>query len=169
EGVTCSFFFQTRNFDKHGGGRAKYLADRTALDDAGKLTPQEGQKFTEDDSKLSEEYGYFEKQGIDVTDYHTQYVDIPVGLFKNALDESRGYAAANALTVRVRCESPTQFVGMARYHLYLRQDNPEGGGDTLAFAINFYKGSLGLWLQVVLVVGLCVFLSTQLGGITSFL
>jgi hypothetical protein len=58
---------------------------------------------------------------------------------------------------------------MARYDLYFRADNPEGGRDTLAFIINFYKGALGLWMLCVLIVALAVFISTELGGIIAFL
>jgi hypothetical protein len=69
---------------------------------------------------------------------------------------------------------PNQYVGMARYDLYLRQDDPSGAGvlavsDRGRFAMNFFKGAFGLWLQVCLVIGLAVCFSTNLGGIISFL
>src|SRR5262249_3897396 len=95
------------------------------------------------------------------------------GLVENALDGPPGggepQPGAPLLVVRVRCDSPTQFVGMARYDLYLRQDDAEGGSNAWAFALNFYKASAGLWMRLCLVVGLCVCLSTELGGIISFL
>ncbi len=71
--------------------------------------------------------------------------------------------------VRVRCDTRTQFVGMAKYDLYFRADDPQGGRDMAAFAWNFYKGSFGLWLRLCLMIGLSVFLSTELGGVISWL
>src|SRR5262249_33190627 len=136
----------------------------------GELSPDEVENL------LAERFGYFEVQGVAVADYHTLHVDVPGGLFKNALagrPGGKGGAAAGAAppAVRVRCGSPSQFVGMARYDLYFRQDSPRGAGDSdrLAFALNFYKGALGLWMLMCLVIGLSVFLSTELSGIITFL
>ncbi|MBI1916551.1 MAG: hypothetical protein HYS12_17720 [Planctomycetes bacterium] len=59
---------------------------------------------------------------------------------------------------------------MARYDVYFRQDDPgESDSDKLAFALNFYKGALGLWMVMCLIIGLCVCLSTELSGIIAFL
>src|SRR5262249_28887618 len=64
----------------------------------------------------------------------------------------------------------SQFIGMARYDTYFREDDlGTNDTDTLAFAWNFYKAALGLWLLVCLVIGLCVCLSTELSGIIGFL
>jgi hypothetical protein len=62
----------------------------------------------------------------------------------------------------VKCESRTQFIGVARYDLYLLAD--EG-----SFALNFYKGAVGLWLRLALVVGIAVTCSTYLSGVISWL
>src|SRR5262249_45606785 len=65
------------------------------------------------------------------------------------------------LTIRVVCDSPTQYVGMARYDLYGRLDEP-GRGEQWLFMLNFFKGAFGLWLLLALVIGLAVVLSTYL-------
>jgi hypothetical protein len=39
----------------------------------------------------------------------------------------------------------------------------------VGFAVNFYKGALGVWMRMVLIVGLCVSVSTELGGIITAL
>src|SRR5262249_50455432 len=96
--------------------------------------------------------------------YHTQYIDIPVGLFKNALQSGDHHVKA-----KVRCTDPTQYVGMARYDLYLRLDDPEGGSEQAAFSWNFFKGAVGLWFRLCLVIGLGVVLSTYLSGVISML
>jgi hypothetical protein len=59
---------------------------------------------------------------------------------------------------------------MAKYDLYLRADDPEGGYDALRFCLNFFKGvGFGLWLQLCLVTGLAVALSTYLSSIITLL
>jgi hypothetical protein len=168
EGINCSFFFETRNFEGRVGRRG-YIEDRAQLQARGELVPAEGEPISRAENELSEKYGYYEVQGVSVSDYHTLALDVPAGLIRNALSGGAGTPGRPPLTVRVRCESPTQYVGMARYDLYLRLDTPKAGGDTGAFLFNFFKGSLGLWMKLVLIIGLCVCLSTELGGIISFL
>jgi len=57
---------------------------------------------------------------------------------------------------------------MARYDFYLRLDQT-GRSEKLLFAWNFFKSSFGLWLQLALVVGLAVCLSTYLKGVIALL
>ncbi len=127
------------------------------------------------DSELAEQYGYYEITGQPVTDYHTQAFTVPGGLFKNihTADPERdselkasGEPRPPDLQVRVTCESATQYVGMARYDLYGRLDDPHGS-DRLRFALNFFKASFGLWLELALAVGLAVVLSTYLSGVIT--
>jgi hypothetical protein len=185
-GVFCSFFFHTRNCDPASNTAKAYRDARPPLMERGQLTADEvdrlfGNRVTAEEKTrltqermspedaenfLTEKFGFYEIQSKSVADYHTMEVDVPAGLFRNALT---GPSDVPPLTVRVRCESPSQLIGMARYDLYFREDNPEGGTDTLAFALNFYKGSMGLWMSMCLVIGLCVFLSTELSGIITFL
>jgi hypothetical protein len=154
-GVACSFKFITASHDP--AQYQKYLDDLKAR---GKK-PDEAER-----AKAAEEYGYFETPGKDVTDYHTQYIDVPGGLFRNALKSS---GSGSALRIEVRCNDVTQYVGMAKYDLYLRLDDPEGGSEQLSFAWNFFKGSLGLWFRLCIMIGLGVALSTYLSGVISML
>src|SRR5262249_40099456 len=108
----------------------------------------------------------------DITDYHTLYVDVPGGLFRNAAKAPpSGADGAPPLQVRVSVsrQSSTQFVGMAKHDLYWRLDDPQSGGEKAAFAWNFYKGAFGLWLRLCLVIGLATALSTYLSGVITLL
>jgi hypothetical protein len=72
-------------------------------------------------------------------------------LFEHFVDEQ------GRLEIVLRCLDAAQFFGMAQADLYLR------AGDA-SFVLNFLKGYLGIGLQVLLVVGLGVALSTFLSG-----
>jgi len=124
------------------------------------------------DDELAEEYGYYVVPAKDITDYHTLYIDVPAGLFRNVFQSpSRETTARPLLQARVSVtqQSATQYVGMAKYDLYWRLDDPKGGHEKAAFALNFYKGAFGLWLRLCLVIGLAVALSTYLSGVISML
>ncbi|MHB1421955.1 MAG: ABC transporter permease [Gemmataceae bacterium] len=128
------------------------------------------------DDELAEEFGYYNVPAQTIADFHTLYIDVPGGLFRNAL-QSRpgGTALANAPLLQTRVavtrQSATQYVGMAKYDLYWRVDDPYAGKfrEKAAFTINFYKGAFGLWLRLCLVIGLAVALSTYLSGVISML
>jgi ABC-type transport system involved in multi-copper enzyme maturation permease subunit len=166
-GVSCEFQFQTANFDKTQ--RDKYNQERRRLAEQPNRPTD-----AEIDDQLAEQFGYYLVPAKDITDYHTQYMEVPAGLFRNAL---QGQVAARSakgettppLQVRVRCRSQTQYVGMAKYDFYWRVDDPHGGGEKAAFAFNFYKGIFGLWLLLCLVIGLSVALSTYLSGVITLL
>src|SRR5262249_27497139 len=66
------------------------------------------------------------------------------------------------LEIAVKCESNSQYVGMAKYDLYLLDDE----GD---FRLNFFKCAVGVWLRLCIVIGLAVTASTYLSGVISFL
>src|SRR5262249_53115205 len=202
EELRCSFFYHTRNFDPASNNRTEYDEARKTLlalrrpdteserrkqeNTVRKLLPgfsdevvsrlSAGQTRPDEiNDLLAEQFGYHEVRAAKVVDYHTFHVDLPAGLFRNALrGPPGGGATARAgeplLTVRVRCETPSQFLGMARYDVYFREDDPgKHDSDRLAFALNFYKGALGLWMLMCLIIGLCVCLSTELSGIIVFL
>ncbi len=61
------------------------------------------------------------------------------------------------LEIWLRCVEPGQYFGAAQADLYLR------AADAL-FTVNFAKGYLGIWLQMVLVIGFGVMFSTFLSG-----
>src|SRR5439155_23657913 len=71
--------------------------------------------------------------------------------------------------MRVRCLERQEYVGMARYDLYLRQDDPGAAGEARWFALNFLKGAAGLWMRLVLVIAVAVALSTYLSNVISLL
>lgn len=132
-----------------------------------------------DRDELAEKYGYYEIPGQEVTDYLTQSFLVPAGLFRNAAAADPEWAKELAdrnqnrppvLSVRVSCNSQTQYVGMARHDLYVRldvSDPSQGDASPSRFAMNFFKAAFGLWLQLALMIGLAVVLSTQLNGVIS--
>lgn len=168
KGVSCEFQFQTAHFDK--SKREEYVKARDRLRRAPNRPSNE-----EIDDRLAEEFGYYVLAGKDITDYHTQYVDVPGGLFRNLFKEGAPVARTSRgetpppLQVRVNCKSRTQYVGTAKYDLYWRLDDPKAGGDRAAFTYNFYKGTFGLWMRLCLVIGLSVAFSTYLSGVISML
>ena len=163
-GILCSFFFQTRNYRKTIANRQQYQESRRKGGARVELTP-------EVDNPVSEKFGYFEVQGKSIRNLHTLNVDIPAGVIRNALaaPEQDVPEDAPVLAVRVRCNSPGQMVGMARYSLYLRGDSEKDEYDRTGFALNYFKASAGLWMRVVMVIAVAVAVSTELGGIISFL
>lgn len=121
------------------------------------------------DDELAEEYGYYVVPAKDIADYHTMFIDVPGGLFRNALQALAGAAPRVQARVSVTKQSATQYVGMAKYDLYWRLDDPGRGSERAAFAFNFFKGTFGLWLRLCLMIGLAVALSTYLSGVISML
>jgi hypothetical protein len=168
QGVFCTFLVESWRSDV---SNPKVKEEYEKKRQAGRGNP-------DTDNKLAEEYGYFEFPSKEIQDFHTQWIDIPAGVIRNALErddkrlrelEKRGPVAP--LRIKVRCDSQTQFVGMAKYDLYLRQDDPNAGlaHDRLAFCANYFKGSVGVWMRLCLLVGLAVALSTYLSGVITLL
>ena len=62
----------------------------------------------------------------------------------------------------VQCIEPAQYFGMAQADLYVRAGNSP-------FVVNFVKGFLGIWFQMLLVVGFGVMFSTFLNGAVAML
>jgi len=119
------------------------------------------------DNLISEEFGAFEILNKVVVDYHTQSLDLPTGIFKNLQKqrESQPKPAADdpgELTIVVRCDSASQYLGVAKYDFYILDDERP-------FWLNFFKGAAGLWLRLCIVVGLAVALSTYLSGVIAWL
>ena len=197
-GVFCSFFFQTHNVDpqqeseyrkaREQAEKLLQILDRRSLiDEACKQirgsgpTEQEIKAFTDDpksnalnliDQLLAEKYGYYEVLNKEIVDYHTQAIDVPASLFKNALSSPPqhksptllrpGEERSPYLSVLVKCESGGQYVGAAKRDLYILAS--EG-----TFAWNFFKGAIGLWMRLCIVVGLAVMFSTYLSGVIAWL
>jgi ABC-type transport system involved in multi-copper enzyme maturation permease subunit len=161
-GVSCEFQFQTANFDK--SQREAYSRERSS-----RLAEPNRPSDAEINNELARKFGYYVVPAKDITDYHTQYIDVPAGLFENATKSQPAGTPTPPLQVRVSCRSPTQYVGMAKHDLYWRLDDPQRGGEMAAFTFNFYKGVFGLWLRLCLVIGLAVALSTYLSGVISMI
>jgi hypothetical protein len=141
---------------------------------------------------LAEQFGLYELPSKEVVNYHTLSFDVPGGLYKNyfasaeqlqprikELEAKGAQSGADAddlatlqkyaksanrppLKVRARCVSRTQFLGMARYDLYLLDAQRP-------FLVNFFKGALGIWFWMCLVLGLALACSSYLSGVISWL
>jgi hypothetical protein len=167
-GVLCSFILETWQFEPQF---ASQYQDEMAAE-AKKTNPD-----PDIANKLAEKYGYCEILLRNVVDFHTLTLEVPGGLFKNALSDPSGRRkqlkaqgqSPPLVTLKVRCEDRTQYVGVAKRDLYFRVDDPNSEWDTLWFSWNFLKGSFGLWLRLCLLIGLCVALSTYLSGVISAL
>jgi ABC-type transport system involved in multi-copper enzyme maturation permease subunit len=161
-GISCEFEFLTANFaptqkEKYNDERNRMLAEVNRASDA------------DIDDKLAEQFGYYVVPAKDITDYHTLYMDVPAGLFRNAVKGSPSGAPPVQVRVSVTKQSASQYVGMAKYDLYWRLDDPNRGGEKMAFTYNFYKGAFGIWMRLCLVIGVAVILSTFLSGVISMI
>jgi hypothetical protein len=126
-------------------------------------------------NKLAEEFGCFERRGVEVLDYRIGAVEIPAGLVRNAMQGDPGTVKvrdavtgeerevpAPRLSVYVKCETRSQQLGMAEPDLYLLEyEQP--------FALNYLKGMVGLWCWLCIIVGLAVTWSTYLSGVLTLL
>jgi hypothetical protein len=169
-GISCAFAVQSWRFDP------------SRLDEYRKKRKEarnnpNGRTEAEVDNDLAKDFGFYEIDSFPVTNFHTLSRDLPVELFKNAaqsdperrreLDQLRMKPAP--IEVRVRCLDKQEYVGMARYDLYMRQDDPDAGGEARWFALNFLKGATGLWMRLILVIGVATALSTYLSNVISLL
>jgi hypothetical protein len=187
KGVFCTFEVETWRYQP--AKKDEYLKKRK-LDDP-KL-----------DDKLAEEYGYYQVPSKEITNYHTQSLELPGGLFRNhfapaselrpRLEELRGRRERGELTdteakelklleddargvprpplkVRVHCISRTQFLGMAKYDLYLMDQQLPQRANEARFYLNFFKGTVGIWFWMCLVTGVAVACSTYLSGVIAWL
>ncbi len=122
-------------------------------------------------SQISEKYGRFQFVGFPIYDYHTYQFMVPPGLLANALARTPGpneskLQGGGLLQTRVRCETPSQFIGVAHWDLYFLESD---GRAWWQFAVNYFKGTFGLWCRLTIVIGLAVAASTYFAGVVSFL
>jgi hypothetical protein len=142
-----------------------YTRDSQGLTNVGPTDPN-----WEKVNDLARTYGRYVVKNWQVFDYHTSSIPVPGGLFDNALTGTPGADGpiqqagkpARRVQVQVRCESPSQFIGVARYDLYLVE--AEG-----SFSLNYFKGAAGLWFRLVIALAIAIALSTYLAGVLSFL
>ena len=76
-------------------------------------------------------------------------------LFKDLTDDGK-------VEIVLNCVAPHQFFGAGQADLYIR-------ADSASFFINFFKGYLGIWMQMVLIIGFGVMYSTFLSGPIAWL
>jgi hypothetical protein len=156
KGIYCSFMFENwecpRTVDGIPEKLEQYRRDLESL-------KQTGATKRAIDNQLAAKYGYYEVQSFEVTDFHTLGLEIPAALFKNLAAWNRKNPA---LQVQVKCDSRTQYLGVNKYDLYLMDD-------VRSFEVNFFKGAVGLWYRLCLVVAVAVTCSTILNDVISFL
>ena len=73
------------------------------------------------------------------------------------LDLFKDIARDGKLDITIRCTDPGQYFGVAHADLFLRQGEA-------AFGWNLFKGFLGIWMQMVLIICMGVMFSTFLSG-----
>jgi ABC-type transport system involved in multi-copper enzyme maturation permease subunit len=189
-GVFVAFMVSNRNWDpKHRNDYSRERDQALANPDPALTARAAAEGWPADMlravqlSKVAEKYGYYEVHK-EVFDYHTFSFELPGGLFRN-LAQSTGNSKEPQLKIDVRCDSKTQYLGVARHDLYLL--DAQGGWFTralqslfgfhedslmagyLAFSENFFKGAFGLWLRLCLVIVVAVSLSTYLSGVIALL
>lgn len=130
------------------------------------------QRFRDIEVELIKTHGVYEERGVEVHDFVTQGRHMPAAFFRHMLErdaeEPRPPGAAGKrppllwAMVSVDFGSHSQLVGMARRDLYLLADDD-------FFAVNFFKGVIGMWCTVMLVLGLALACSTYLSGVISWL
>jgi hypothetical protein len=125
-------------------------------------------------NEIAKKYGRFEFQRFPLYTQRTYTILIPPGLFESASEgvpEARMRRYSDGTTVEeapyrmriyVRCDSASQMLGLAKYDLYLL----EADG---SYYLNYFKGAIGLWCMLVLVIGLAVICSTYFAGVISML
>jgi hypothetical protein len=174
KGIFCSFLAVTGNcrVEMRNNGRIE-LPDRPAITRRQKELEAEGKSIEAVADQLAEEFGFYQVPSQEVKNYHTQKIDLPAGLFKNALKQKEEEitlrsgkeeteAASLRIFVNVSDKSRGQLVGVAKHDLYLLDREK-------TFEENFIKGSIGLWFRLCLVIGIAVGCSTYLSGVISWL
>lgn len=108
------------------------------------------------DTDLKVEARIFESK-----EFQANRVDIPLKLTTptgDELDLFRDLVTRDGrLEIWLQCVDPAQYFGAAQPDLYLRARDA-------SFTLNFLKGYVGLWMQMLLIVGFGVMFSTFLSG-----
>jgi ABC-type transport system involved in multi-copper enzyme maturation permease subunit len=161
KGVFCTFTFVSWQWGNPLAPNADKLRGYQDAVRGLNLNAQPGDEDWGRLDKLAEETGFYEFRSKEVVDYHTFDIKVPGGLFRAAMSGTPPPDAPRLLIV-VKCESRTQYLGVAKHDLYLLA--ADGG-----FAWNFAKGAFGLWLRLCLVIAIAVACSTYLSGVISWL
>lgn len=161
-GVSVSFEFTTHNWDPSRNDEFT-----KAIQGLGNVRPQDANWAKVE--KIAEEFGKYVWKNWQIYDYHTSSIPVPAGFYRNAntgVPKPEAGAPAgfrpHRMYVSVKCDTPTQFVGVNRYDLYILES--EGN-----FSYNYFKGSIGLWFRLLIALSISVACSTYLAGVLSFL
>jgi ABC-type transport system involved in multi-copper enzyme maturation permease subunit len=107
--------------------------------------------------------GVYRRQAVEITDYQTQFVEIPFEVLKQFREKpTKGHVMQVLVSLESDRASAAQMLGVARHDLYFLAN--EGN-----FYLNFLKGVVGLWCSVMLVLGVAVALSTYLSGVITLI
>ncbi|MBL8796652.1 MAG: hypothetical protein JNM56_22310 [Planctomycetia bacterium] len=166
KGVFCTLTVQTWQWRPEQLPAYERELARLQAEQRGKPQPATPEELR---LELAGKFGYCEFPSKEVFDQTTFSIDVPSALFRKAQEgyepvrqeaARNGQPAAPPLTVVVKCDSPTQFLGMARHDLYFVEDE-------CSFAANFFKCALGIWFRLCLMIGVATALSTYLSGVVS--
>jgi hypothetical protein len=181
KGIFCTFMFVTRQ----GNRRLVALSDKTLEPDERTKTAMATRTSELANEKLSsfaiksrvaEEFGYYVRTE-EVTDYHTQSITLPPGLFQNMQKSTEGDESAGGtdeeeadplrraplrVYVKVDKDSPAQLVGVAQHDLYLLDRER-------SFEMNYFKAAFGIWYRLCLIIGIAVSVSSYLSGIITWI
>lgn len=151
KGVQCRFTFMT--WKCPAAEEAKLSQEFTQAGGAEQITRE-----------FAREKGFFELRGVEVVDYHTLAINnVPGELFQDLAEWKKQKSEAPPLTIVVRLEDLSQLLGVAKYDLYLLESPGENN-----FWQNFFKGAVGTWFNLCLIIVLGVTFSTYLSGIISW-
>jgi hypothetical protein len=182
QGVLCTFLFADGRLSPAEFERAKEKVRRDfdqMREAALKKSAGDDKVFQREletiNQKLIETYGIVVKSGFNAVDYHTQSIEVPAALFQylEKLEKSEPRQALTGETrppmfqVAVTVDydprgQNQQMLGISRRDLYLLVAEK-------SFFVNFFKGIIGIWCLMMLVLGLAVACSTYLSGIISWL
>jgi len=167
--LQCSFFVYASNSMK---GTTEALLQKQFEERTKGLSPKANPNGTEAEkhdwaeiSRVAGEMGYYQYISKPFTSLRTESIPIPGALLAKCLEgdaPTTDRGPLPRLWVAVRCDSRAQYLGAAKPDLYLL--DAEGN-----FYVNFFKGTLGLWMRLCLVIGVAVTCSTYLNGVVSFL
>jgi ABC-2 family transporter protein len=167
-GVRCDFDLVTWKWDPTRQNEYKREITEKCGSYPANVRPEDETKWRLA-NEIAEKYGRYELGGIQVYDYHTFPLSVPPGVLKNAIEGAppKDYPLQVAsrpvlLQVKVKCDSPSQFIGVAPLDLYFLESDG-------SFWRNFFKEAVGLWCRLCIVTGLAVAASTYFAGVISFL
>ena len=87
---------------------------------------------------------------------------VPVDLFDDNSNYDSLVDDEGRVEVWLRCAEPQQYFGVAERDLYIKRENA-------SFELNFFKGYISMWLQMMVVIGFGVMYSTFLNAPVALL